>query len=193
MGYLVDHFDEPRAYRALRLGLALFCAAVASRVAAFEVATTDAAARGLSTCLSVDDLPGDKSDRLPVLDRGAELAQSAIAADPSDPRARVALVCNLGKALEIAGLSWRSLQRLRRLRDAVDEGLRIGPDDPDLLTSKGEMLLRIPAALGGDPVEGERCLRRAIELRPDHPQAHRFLAEILAERNPTPAGPIAER
>jgi tetratricopeptide (TPR) repeat protein len=127
------------------------------------------------------NMPADPIAHMAVLDRGVALAEAAIALDPERARAHFALFCNLAKQLELAGLSWRSLQRLARVKATLERALVLAPDEPDILAAKGEMLRRLPALLGGDVDEAERLLRRALEREPDHVAARLFLARLLVE------------
>src|SRR5262245_256643 len=109
------------------------------------------AARALALCESVDRIPpADPHATLAQLDVGVRTSEAAIAADASDARAHLALFCNLGKQLDLAGLSWRVFGRLRRAQAAIDRAHELAPRDPDVLVAKGEMLRHVPAALGGD-------------------------------------------
>jgi len=140
------------------------------------------AAAAFSLCERVDDTPeGDRTERIARLEEGVGMGEAAVAADPSDARAYVALGCNLGKQLNLSGLSWRSLGRLRRLREAIDRAYALTPADPDVLIAKGEIIRRLPAPLGGDKAAGLVLIRRAVEVAPDHVGARLHLAHAMAE------------
>ena len=113
------------------------------------------------------------------LERGMALASAAVEADPRDARAHLALFCNQGKQLELAGLRWRSLARLSRAKATLEQALALAPDDPDILAAKGAMLEQLPAVLGGDAAEAERLFRRALEVDPNHVPSRLFLAKLL--------------
>jgi cytochrome c-type biogenesis protein CcmH/NrfG len=113
------------------------------------------------------------------LERGLTLANAAVAADPRQARAHFALFCNQAKQLELAGLSWRSLERLSRAKATLEQALSLAPDDPDILAAKGEMLRQLPSLLGGDTDEAERLFRRALARDPDHVASRLFLAKLL--------------
>jgi cytochrome c-type biogenesis protein CcmH/NrfG len=121
----------------------------------------------------------DPVSRMAELEHGIALASAAIEANPRDARAHLALFCNQGKQLELAGLSWRSLARLSRAKATLEQALALAPDDPDILAAKGEMLRQLPALLGGDPDEAERLFRRALERDPNHVASRLFLAKLL--------------
>lgn len=148
------------------------------------VADPPPAALALQICQQADDLPeDDKLGQLAILDRGAKVAEAAVAAHPEDARAHLALSCNLGKQLALAGISWRSLSRLNRLKEVIDTAYRLSPDDPDVVVARGELLRRTPAVLGGDVAEAERCFRRALAKNGEHLQGHLCLAHLLADRH----------
>jgi hypothetical protein len=129
-------------------------------------------------------LPGDRrsapSERHALLQRAVDVAEHAVAADDRDAVAHFALFCAVGKRLELAGPSVGSLAELRRLHAEVDRTLALEPDYVDAIVGKGALLLRAPRLLGGDPVAGERLLRRAIVLAPDSVVAQLELARGLA-------------
>jgi tetratricopeptide (TPR) repeat protein len=141
-------------------------------------------AEALARCREVDSLPaGDKLAQLAILERGVALAEAAVAANPNDARAQLALGCNLGKQLDLAGISWRSLSRLNRLKAVIETAARLAPDDPDALVAKGELLHRVPSVLGGDVKEAEQYFRRALAAQPEHALARLYLAHLLADRD----------
>lgn len=147
-------------------------------------AEAPSATLALKVCQQADDLPeDDKLGQLAVLDRGVKLAEASVAAHPDDARAQLALSCNLGKELELAGLSWRSLQRLNRLKAVIDTAYHLAPDDPDVIVAKGELLRRTPSVLGGDVHEAELDFRRALSKDREHLQGHLALAHLLADRD----------
>ena len=65
---------------------------------------------------------------------------------------------------------------IRRVRREIDRTLALTPNAPGVLTAKGVMLLELPGVLGGDPPEGERLLRRALEIEPTFAEARQALA-----------------
>jgi tetratricopeptide (TPR) repeat protein len=134
----------------------------------------------------------DPVRRMEELERGMALANAAIEANPRHARAHFALFCNQAKQLELAGLSWRSLERLKRAKESIDQALALAPDDPDILAAKGEMLRQLPRILGGDTDEAERLFRRALARDPNHLASRLFLARLLVhdERN-TAAAEVA--
>jgi cytochrome c-type biogenesis protein CcmH/NrfG len=140
----------------------------------------DASARLTREAFAVcESTTADPVRRMAELERGMALASAAIDADPRDARAHLALFCNQGRQLELAGLSWRSLARLSRAKATLERALALAPDDPDILAAKGEMLAQLPVLLGGDCAEAERLFRRALEHDPNHVTSRLFLAKLL--------------
>jgi len=163
---------------------AILVALAAVRTCPAAVVEPPSPALAIKICQQADDLPeDDKLGQLAILDRGAKVAEAAVAAHPEDARAHLALSCNLGKQLGLAGISWRSLSRLNRLKEVIDTAYRLAPDDPDVVVARGELLRRTPAVLGGDVAEAERCFRRALAKNAEHLQGHLCLAHLLADRN----------
>ena len=170
----------------IALGLVLACASAARADDASVRLTREA----FEVCRST--VTTDPVRRMEELERGMALASAAVDADPRDARAHLALFCNQGKQLELAGLSWRSLARLSRAKATLEQALALAPDDPDILAAKGEMLRELPALLGGDPEEAERLFRRALERDPNHVASRLFLAKLLVhDERSTAAAEVA--
>ena len=113
---------------------------------------------------------------------GLATAEEAIKADERDALAHFALFCNLGGQMRRRGAGVQSLFELRRLRAAIDRTLELAPEFPGAYAGKGALLLGTPRLLGGDPSEGERLLRRAVELDPEYFGPRLDLARALARR-----------
>jgi len=140
------------------------------------------AAAALAICQRVEDMPEkDRAAGITQIDQGVGMGEAAVAADEHDARAHLALFCNLGKQIELSGLSWRIFDRLRRARAEIDRAHELAPNDPDVLAAKGELLRRLPSPLGGDKAEGLVLIRRAVEIAPDHVAARLFLAHAMAD------------
>jgi hypothetical protein len=134
----------------------------------------------LVLCDQVDGLPA--ADKPVALTHALQLAENAVGADNHDAKAHFALFCNLGKQMQVTGLSFSSWSNFRRLQHELDTTLALAPKDPDALAAKGALLLHLPRLLGGDAVEGERLLRLALDIEPDNSAARRYLAEALENR-----------
>ena len=118
----------------------------------------------------------DTVTRAALLERGLALAEQAIASDDGDAAGHFAVFCNLGRRLQLHPISFASLMSIRRVRREIDRTLALTPNAPGVLTAKGIMLLELPGLLGGDPPEGERLLRRALEIEPAFAEARQALA-----------------
>jgi hypothetical protein len=154
------------------------------------------AAAALASCEAVDATrEGDRSARLARLEEGIVTSEAAVAADSQDPRAHLALFCNLGRHIDLSGLSWRMFDRLRRAQAEIDRAHELAPSDPDILVAKGELLRHMPSPFGGDKAAGLILIRRATEIaRPRRrspalahaladdraPDAHAYVREALA-------------
>ena len=91
--------------------------------------------------------------------------------------AHFALFCNAGKQVQLAGLSFGSLWKVRRLRREIDRAAELAPNDTDVLIAKGALLLSLPAVLGGDASAAERLLSRALSAEPDNRVALQYFGK----------------
>ena len=92
------------------------------------------------------------------------------------------MFCNLGRKLEDDGASIAGVSNVSRLKSEIDRALALEPSFIDAMTAKGAFLVKLPSLLGGDADEGERLLRRAVQLAPDHAPARLELAKALDEK-----------
>lgn len=142
----------------------------------------------LTLCAAADRLaPGERG---PILTRGLELADAALALDDRSARAHFAVVCNLGKATSLGGIGFGTFGAVFRLRREVDITLTLAPVDPDALTAKGALLMKLPRWLGGDRLEARHWLRRALAVDPLNATAQAYLDEI--ENRPGCMAPAAD-
>jgi hypothetical protein len=118
----------------------------------------------------------DRQVRLTLLGRGLAAAESAVGDDDADAAAHFAVFCNLGRQLQLRSIGLLTFFDVRRVRREIDRALELAPRSPGVLTAKGLMLIQLPRLLGGDTSEGERLIRRALELAPDFEPARRALA-----------------
>jgi hypothetical protein len=128
-------------------------------------------------------------ERVEMLTRGLELARGAIEANTQDALAQFALFCNLGRHLQTSGLRVATPFEVFRARRALDDALALAPDDPDVVAAKGALLLELPWLLGGDAEQGERWLRRALDLDPQHDAARAYLGGHALHRCSSPDAP----
>lgn len=117
----------------------------------------------------------DRQVSLTLLDRGLATAESAIGEDDADAAAHFAVFCNLGRQLQLRSIGLLTFFDVRRLRREIDRTLELAPHSPGVLTAKGVLLLRLPRLLGGDTSEGERLIRRALEVAPGFAPAQEAL------------------
>src|SRR5262249_17560737 len=94
-------------------------------------------------------------------------------------RAHFAVFCNLGRRVQIDGPSLAAAASVARVRREVERSLELSPRFVDAIVGKGAMLSALPWLLGGDAAEGERLLRDAVALAPEHSGAHAELAKVL--------------
>ena len=164
----------------MRLTLLCVVLAMAVGARAADPVGSPLAEEALGICHTAQDAPVEK--KVELFARGLKRAEEAVAADEKDPRAHFAVFCNLGEQLRLSGVSLSALFSLRRVRREVDRTLELAPDYADALAGKGNLLLHAPGFFGGDAVEGERLLRRALEVDPDYIGARLDLARALEER-----------
>lgn len=163
------------------VALALLLATAAPRAGrAADPPGTPLSREAIATCNRAQAAGDDTADQL--LTQSLDLAERAVQADDRDALAHFARFCALGEQARRSGASLSSLVKLWALRSAVDRTLELAPDFPDALLGKGALLCSVPGLLGGDPDEGERLVRRAVEIDPDYVGARLFLAERLLER-----------
>jgi len=149
-----------------------------------EESVTEIARESLAICRGVGALPVE--ERIARLDQGLAMAERAALDDPTNALAYYASFCNRGKRLQIQGFTFGALGEIRRLRNEIDRALELAPDWSEALAGKGAMLVALPRLLGGDAVEGERLLRRALELDPTNTEARTILGEL--EQDSSAAG-----
>jgi hypothetical protein len=168
-------------FGAVRLRLIACLLAVSAWAA--EPPGTEASRRAWARCAEADALEGDARTR--ALQESLAQADTAIAADDRDPIAHFAAFCALGRLLRADGVSLAAPLKLRRLRREIDRTLELAPDFSDALAGKGELLVNLPRLLGGNAAEGERLLRRALEIEPDYLGPRLALVDALRARGAT--------
>lgn len=160
------------------ISLALLVLAVGAAPVAAVPSGSPQSAAALQQCDAVDALPDGQRDD--AIERAIASAEAVLAADERDALGHFALFCLLGKRTERAGIGFGALFALGRVKREIDAALHLAPNDADVLAGKGALLLGMPAWLGGDAEEGERLLRRALEVEPSNTDARCHLA--AAER-----------
>lgn len=142
----------------------------------------------LALCEQADRLVDD--ERQLDLTRGLQLAEEAVAAEPCDARAHLAVFCNLGKQLQLQSVGLGQIGQVGRLKREIDIALALSPGDAEILTAKGALLLALPRVLGGDARQGEALLREALVREPANAAARHYLNEALG---PAAANDDADR
>jgi tetratricopeptide (TPR) repeat protein len=108
-----------------------------------------------------------RTDRQGHFERGAALAERAVAQDDGCAQAHFAVFCNRGELMRIDGERISSVFSLRQLLAELDRTLALDPRHSDAMAAKGTFLLRLPRLLGGDMARGEALLREAIRIDPN--------------------------
>ncbi|MFQ5664831.1 MAG: tetratricopeptide repeat protein [Candidatus Binatia bacterium] len=134
-----------------------------------------------------------KHARLAAYRRGAELAQRAIAADPTNADAHFAAFANKGRILLLEGATVNLLNLLRLNRE-LDRTLELNPNHVDALAARGGMYRQLPWLLGGDLNKAARYLSRAVALDPQAVGARIELAEAYRDMgHPERSVPLLEK
>lgn len=179
--------ERTARFRPLVAACALSVAFVASQaraeklVFARDASGSPAARQAVTLCLDAARVEDD-AQRADMLQRGLDGAEHAVAENANDAKAHFAVFCNLGRKLEEDGASIAGVANVSRLKSEIDRALALEPGFVDAMTAKGSFLVKLPVLLGGDADEGERLLRRAVELAPNHAPARLELARALDEK-----------
>lgn len=165
-----------------RILSALVLLAVA--VAAVRVSAETAAelsARAMREC-EHGQVASPRDERVAHYERGQALAEDAVKLDDASAAAHFAIFCNLGELLRVDGESITSVLKFRQMMRELDRTLEIDPNHLDALSSKGVLLVRLPALLGGDVARGQRMLERVLREDPGCITARITLADLYADR-----------
>ena len=163
--------------RFLGVVLALLCAV--SGIALAQDSATELSVEALKEC-DLGRVAKARAVRLAHFQQGQTLAERAVALDDQLADAHFALFCSLGEQLRIDGMHFSSVFGFRRMMAALDRTLELNPEHLDALSSKGTVLVRLPAVLGGDATKGERILRQVIQRDPKAVSARVTLAKFYA-------------
>ena len=175
------HFRPLVAACALSVAFAALPARAEKLVFARDASGSPAARQSVAKCLDAARIDDDEQ-RAEMLQRGLDDAERAVTENPNDAKAHFAVFCNLGRKLEDDGASLAGVSNVSRLKSEIDRALALEPGFVDALTAKGSFLVKLPSLLGGDTDEGERLLRRAVQLAPTHAPARLELAKALDEK-----------
>ena len=130
----------------------------------------------LALCAAADRV--SPNTRLPVLARGLDRAEAAVALDERSADAHFAIFCNLGKATELGGVGLGTIRAVYRLRQEIEVTLALAPNHAEALAAKGALLIKLPRWLGGDRRDAEFWLRRALAVDPSNATARAYLDEL---------------
>lgn len=122
---------------------------------------TDLASQAIRECEEGRDATA-RDVRKEHFTRGESLATRAVEADDRNAQAHFAVVCNLGESLRLDGEKLTSVFALRRLMAELDRTLELDPGHLQAMATKGNLLMRLPRMLGGNPKEGERLLSEVV-------------------------------
>jgi tetratricopeptide (TPR) repeat protein len=125
-----------------------------------------------------------------VLKKSEKLLRAAIAADRGYAEAYALLGSVLGSMIRAGG---SPMELGPAAQEALDQAMRIAPQNPRVLLLDGVNTLHVPAQYGGGPDQAEALLRRSLAAfdrePPNRPwpnwgrfDAHVWLGQILAGR-----------
>lgn len=175
-----------KSIRALVIGLAALTVLLL-RVETSVAGTAEEAKRRTAIQLAEESIAehhrGDelKEDAEAAYDHGIELAERAVATDPSYADGYYALFLNLGRKSERSGLSFR-MRNVGRLKSLLHKTIELDRHHAHAWEAMGEMLLQLPWVLGGSEEEGERALKRSAELDSRWPKPPLRLAEFYRKK-----------
>jgi tetratricopeptide (TPR) repeat protein len=157
--------------------LALLCAI--SGIARAEDSATKLSVEAQKEC-DLGRVAKARAVRLAHFQQSQRLAEQAIASNNEVAEAHFALFCSLGEQMRIDGERFSSVFGLRRMIAALDRTLELNPEHLEALSSKGTVLVRLPAFLGGNTAKGERMLWEVIQRDPKAVSARLTLAKVYA-------------
>ena len=163
--------------RVLGVVLVLLCATPG--IALAQDSATELSVEALKAC-DLGRVAKARAVRLAHFQQSQTLAERAVALDDQLADAHFALFCGLGEQLRIDGTRFSSVFGFRRMMAALDRTLELNPEHLDALSSKGTVLVRLPAVLGGDATKGEQMLRQVIQRDPKAVSARVTLAKFYA-------------
>jgi tetratricopeptide (TPR) repeat protein len=169
-----------RRSRAWSLPVGFLCLFVAGRAFSADTAAS-LSASALGEC-DAGRRAAERAERKDHFERGQALAERAVALDDNYADAHFALFCNMGELMRLDGETLSGAIGLRRLMAEVDRTLELNPQHADALSSKGQLLLRLPRVLGGDAQKGEAMLRHVIQIDPNAFSSRIMLAKTCDAR-----------
>lgn len=139
--------------------------------------------------------------KLAAYDRGREIARRAIELAPRNAHAHLWYATNMGRWGQTKGVV-RSLFLLPTMREELATIFDLDPNLPGAYALAGNVLMEVPALLGGDRAKAEERFKKGLELDPRftairvdlarlyiatgrRAEARRELERVLEERAPT--------
>jgi tetratricopeptide (TPR) repeat protein len=150
----------------------------------------------------VGDIRAHSTDaKLAAYDRGRELGKRAVELAPRDEEAHLWYAINTGRWGQTKGVL-RSLFLLSTVRAEIETILELNPRSVRGRALAGNVLMEVPAFVGGDRKKAEEQFRRGIEHDPHftairidlarlliaarrYDEARQELSRVLAEKAPT--------
>jgi tetratricopeptide (TPR) repeat protein len=140
-------------------------------------------------------------DKLAAYDRGREIGRRAVELAPRNHDAHVWYAINTGRWGQTKGIM-RSLFLLPTMREEIDAILALDPRSVRGNSIAGNLMLELPALVGGDRAKAEEHFRKALATDPKftvarvdlarvliangrYDEARRELQSVIAERAPT--------
>lgn len=128
-----------------------------------------------------DEVYTDVEQRRAAYERGAQLADRAVALREADAEAHYLYAANAGSAAQLKGVMASALT-IRDLKKHVKRALELRPDHAPSLHMMGMMLEELPWMLGGNAAEALRYLERAVAVDPQYEHARLDLAKAYVKR-----------
>jgi tetratricopeptide (TPR) repeat protein len=119
-----------------------------------------------------------RRQKLKAWKKGARHGRRAVDAEPNGKEGHFYYMANLGAIAQLKG-TLDSLWRFPKIRNHMENALRLDPDWPPALLAKAQYLMEIPGLFGGDKEEARSLLQRVVELDPDHLPTYVALARLL--------------
>ncbi|MCA9471960.1 MAG: hypothetical protein MRJ96_13455 [Nitrospirales bacterium] len=142
----------------------------------------DLSAQALEECQK-GRIAQTRDSRMEHFKRAETIAERAVKANDKNADAHFALFCSLGEQMRIDGEpDFLAIFGYNRMMDALNRTLELNPDHIDAMSSKGTLLVKLPAFFGGDTEKGEELLQEVIKREPTAINARLVIAQNYAER-----------
>jgi tetratricopeptide (TPR) repeat protein len=175
--------DDPDALYARRDDLAAAQRAADTWAARLKAAPADAeSAWKLARALYWLGTHGPEHQRRTDLERGIEVAKSAIAARPTGPEGHFWLAATMGALAESFGIS-KGLKYRKPIRAALETVLAIDPafQQGSADRALGRWYFKVPALFGGSNARSVEHLQRSLTYDPQSTASLFFLADTYVD------------